>query len=258
MGNSSAYLPNRGWTLFVQRLVLLLACAVQIPVSVAAESDERFSNYEVRVIRPRFFQKTSRFELGAQLITVMNNTFVYTLMASGLLTYHFSETFAFETSAAFGYSIDRKDKETLKGDFKIKTEVFRTQYALEGALLWTPAYGKVQLPEGRLVYFDTFFALGAGMTGVEWRYSDMCVDPNRELDSTTPDRPSDATKSYPTVVYGLGQRIFRTRKDSFRWDIRGHTIMYNSGDASCNVADAGQGQTSRNNITWHLGFSRFF
>lgn len=238
-------------------IAILVSCA-QFSVPSFAQDENRFDNYEIRVIRPRFFQKTGRFELGAELNTIMNNTFVYTFLASGLMTYHFSESFGVEASLAYGFSIDRKEKEILRDDYEIKTEVFRTQYVGELALLYTPIYGKVQLPEGRLVYFDTFLAFGAGMTGVEWRYSDMCVPPNREYDTSTPDAPADKTVSYPNLVYGVGQRIFRNRKTSLRWDVRGHTIFYKSGDASCNPEEAGQGSDTRTSITLQLGGSQFF
>lgn len=226
--------------------------------SNAQDQSERFKNYEIRVIRPRFFQKRERFELGAEFIVVMNDTFVYTLMASGLLSYHFTESLGIEAALAVGQSIDRGEKEILFDDFKIKTEVFRTLYFGELSLMYTPIYGKVQLPEGRLLYFDTFLTLGGGMTGVEWRFSDYCQEPDREVDTSTPDIPSDTVNTYPGLVFGLGQRIFRTANTSLRWQLKNHMIFYDTGDSACNPNAGGGGSKSHNNITLQIGASQFF
>jgi outer membrane beta-barrel protein len=247
-------------------LVWLLLASLAIglvpePIAQTAFADEeaeRFKNYEIRVIRPRFFQKRQRIELGAEFIVVMNDTFVYTLMASGLLSYHFSESWGLEAAVAVGQSIDRGEKEILFDDFNIKTEVFRTLYFGELSLMYTPIYGKVQLPEGRLLYFDTFLTLGGGMTGVEWRYSDFCQEPDRETDQKTADVPSDTVNTYPGIVYGIGQRIFRSAKTSLRWQLKAHTVFYNSGDSACDPNADGGGATTHNNITMQIGASQFF
>jgi len=221
--------------------------------------DDSFSNYEIRVIRPRFFQKRQRVEAGGGLLLVTNDTYVHTLMVSGVLTYHFTESLGLEGAAAVGTSLDKQEKSILVDDFDIKTEVFRTVYFFEGSILYTPIYGKVQLPKGQLVYFDTFFSFGGGMTGVQWQYSDMCQDPNLERNPSAEPVPADTINSYPTIAYGIGQRIFRDRKTALRWDLRAHTIFYDSADSACNsVAAANSESATHNNITLQIGASRFF
>ena len=103
----------------------------------AASAAEQFEKYEIRVIRPKYFAKTGRMETGAQLSVVMNQSFIYTYLATGLLDYHFSETLALEGALAYGFSIDKDDKRTLDSNFKIKTQILRTQYFMEGGLLYT-------------------------------------------------------------------------------------------------------------------------
>lgn len=239
-------------------IILTAVGSFSIHAPKAMGEADRFDSYEIRVIRPRFMQKRQRFELGAQLVSVMNDTFVYTFLASGLLTFHFTESWALETAGAYGFSLDRESKEILFDDFDIKTQVFRTQYFGQAAVLWTPAYGKVQLPEGQLVYFDTFLAMGGGMTGVEWRYSDFCQKPDFERNPDADPVPSDATLTYPTFVYGIGQKIFRSRSSALRWDLRSHMIFYDDADGSCTPSTAESASETQNNITLHVGISKFF
>jgi hypothetical protein len=125
-----------------------------------AGGQEDWEKYEIRVIRPRYFAKRNRMELGAEFSAVMNQTFIYTYMVTGLATYHFSEYIGLELSGTYGFSIDKDDKKTLDDQYQIKTQIIRTQYALGGTLLWTPIYGKFQMPSGRVVYFDTYLSAG--------------------------------------------------------------------------------------------------
>jgi outer membrane beta-barrel protein len=232
--------------------------AVTIPAGSLIADDE-FDDYEVRVIRPKFFQKAERFELGAQFNAVMNQTFIYTYMVSGLMTYHFNEAFGIEASGAYGFSVDKSDKETLFDQFDIRTQIIRTEYAMEAALQWTPIYGKWQLPSGQLIYFDTFLALGGGLTGVYWDYKDFCVRVSKDGSSQNlTEVPASKTATYPDVLVGLGQRYFVSKDVSVKWDIRHHTVFYDVADASCDPAGGVSGGESHYNVTLQVGASKFF
>lgn len=241
--------------------VLTLLGSSTFSESVVAK-DNRFENVEIRVIRPRYFNKRGRFELGAELSTVMNETFIYTYLATGMMAYHFSETLALEFSGAFGFSIDKEDKRLLFEEFEIKTKIFRTLYLAEAALQWTPIYGKWQLPSGRLIYFDTYLAAGGGMTGIDWKYSDFCVAPDLSKNPNAEPLPSDTVKAYPTFMLGLGQRYFLNKNMALKWNIRNHSMLYNKLDAECAPATVGEtgggGNGVHNNITLQFGASKFF
>ncbi len=214
---------------------------------------EDFEEYEVRVIRPRYFAKRKRFELGGQVFTVMNQSFIYTYLATGILNYHFTETFGFELLGGYGFSIDKNDKTILKQKFDIRTAILRTQYLFDAGVNWTPVYGKFQLSSGRMVYFDTFLSAGGGLTGIHYQY-EHC-DSNR-VGST---KPADQTVAYPGVFLGLGQRIFLSKNASLRWDVRNYMFTYNTADGSCTPEDKASGKSDFNyNIILQLGASRFF
>ena len=240
-------------------IIASLAVTELVPAAETTQ-DERFKNVEIRVIRPRFFNKAKRFELGAALASIMNETFIYTYLVSGVITYHFTEYVAAEVTGSYGINLDKEDKRVLFDEFEIKTKIFRSAYAGEFALQLTPLYGKWQLPAGRVVYFDTFVAAGGGITGIQWKYSDFCTDPDLAKNAKATPIPADATKPYPTVMFALGQRYFMTKDVSYKWDIRTHGIIYDRLDAECDPvnADVVRSGPPHYNITLQLGASKYF
>ena len=227
------------------------------PRARAEDAGGSFNAYEIRVIRPKYMAKRGRVELGAQGALIMNQSFIYTLMLSGMLDYHFSEMFAFEAGGSYGFSIDKDDKRILNDEFDIKTQILRTQYIANGGLLWTPIYGKTQLTSGRVVYFDSFLTIEGGLTGIDYQY-DQCIvptDPVKAKDS--PPQPPRQTKSYPTGVVGFGQKYFLSQNAGLRWDVRDYIFSYEKGDSTC-TPEIPIGAEIHQNITLQLGASTFF
>jgi outer membrane beta-barrel protein len=216
---------------------------------------EQFDKYEIRVIRPKYFAKTGRLETGAQMSVVMNQSFIYTYLATGLLDYHFSESLAAEGALAYGFSIDKDDKRSLDSNFKIKTQIIRTQYFAEGGMLYTPVYGKYQLTSGQLIYLDMFLSGGVGMTGVNYLY-DQCPSPDTVSTPGVPTPPSARTVSYPTFFGGVGQRLFLDKKLSLRWDVRAHVFSVPAADGACDPTST-SGSALQTNITVQLGAGYF-
>src|SRR6185503_674806 len=133
------------------KLVSAMTAALALTYSVVPEARAdvgRFDGYEIRVIRPRFMSKRGRLELGGEGTLIMNQSFIYTFMATGLLDYHFSEMFAAEFTGSYGASVDKEDKRILQDTFSINTQILRTEYMGTGGLVWTPIYGKTQLSSG--------------------------------------------------------------------------------------------------------------
>jgi outer membrane beta-barrel protein len=219
--------------------------------------EDRFEGYEIRVIRPRFMTKSNRFELGAQGAFIMNQTFIYTYMASGLLDYHFSESLALEVNASYGFSLDKQDKTILKKDFNITTTILRTEYIAAGGLLWTPIYGKTQLPSGEVLYFDSFLSAEAGMTGVYYDYKNCVVSQNASSSTATTVAPAPATKTYPSVGLGFGQKYFVSEDMAVRWDVRDYFFIYPLADGSCTPGSGDGGSQLHQNVTIQLGMSLF-
>lgn len=236
---------------------LLLALSLLGGGETAFADAGEFSGYEIRVIRPKFMTKRGRLELGGQGIMVMNQSFIYTFLVSGILDYHFTETFALELAGAYGESVEKEDKKILESDFSIKTSILRTQYMFNGGLIWTPIYGKTQLPSGDLVYFDSFLSFQAGMTGIHYTY-EQCITPPSTADAAieSPPKPSPRTVSYPTFSLGFGQKYFLDESTALRWDVRDYFLSYKQSDGNCDPsvpAPSGLHQ----NVTIQFGMSTF-
>ena len=237
----------QGWRAFVCTFIVSLGFA---GTSYGDIGD--FDGYEIRVIRPKFMTKRGRTEIAGQATLIMNQSFIYTLMASGILNYHFSESLAIELGGSYGVSVDKQDKQILEDEFEINTQILRTQYIFNGGLLWTPIYGKTQLPAGDVVYFDSFLSFQAGMTGVNYTY-EQCEDvPAEGLV-----KPAPQVKSYPTFLIGFGQKYFLSKTFGLRWDVRDYLFSYEKGHGTC-TPEVTVGSGLQQNITLQWGASKFF
>lgn len=230
-----------------------------LPTGIAPKAQaKRFGGYEIRVIRPKYMAKRGKIELSGQGTLIMNQSFIYSLLGTGLLDYHFTEYLALELGGSVGFSVDKEEKRILKDEFDIETQILRTKYIFSGGILWTPAYGKTQLPDGQVLYFDTFVTAQGGVTGIEYEYEQCIVPPKDKQDPDNPiTRPAPQTKSYPTGIIGIGQKFFLSRDVSLRWDVRDHIFFYEQADGSC-TPDVPIGTKSHQNVTLQLGASTFF
>lgn len=179
----------------------------------------------ISVIRPKYFVKKNRAELGADLSAVMNQTFTYTYLLAAGLAYHFTDSFAFGLTGSYGVSADKADRILLKNEFGINIDIFDAVYLTDASLLWTPVYGKYQLSSGRLVYFDTYVTLGFGMMGIRVKTKDKA---NKEVENDY---------SCYSPVAGIGQRFYLNKTTSFRWQIKNHVIWYHNGKKACQPSD---------------------
>jgi outer membrane beta-barrel protein len=236
------------------KAALLLASAFAVP-GVAPAEIGKFDGYEIRVIRPKFMTKRNRIELATQGSLIMNQSFIYTLMATGLLDYHFSEMLALELGGSYGFTVEKNDKRILNDEYEIKTQILNTSYIMGGGLLWTPLYGKTQLPSGDVVYFDSFLTVQGGLTGVDYDYEQCEVPPGKE--DVLPPKPAATSKSYPTLTLGAGQKYFISKDFGLRWDVRDYFIFsYPKADGSCQP-EVDQGSGTHHNITLQMGASFF-
>lgn len=230
------------------RAVATALCAVSLLVHATGSiAEPQFDRYEIRVIRPRYFVKAAKVELGVGTSFVMNQSFIYSYLATGVLTWHFNEALALEGQFAYGSSFDRSEKRILHDDFDINTVVLRTESMASGRISWTPSYGKYHLTESKVVYFDTFVTAGLGTTGVRYRF-DHCEDPGTA--------PPARVRQYQTFVIGLGQRHFISKSSSFRIGGELQRFTYENVDADCQGSTT-PGSKTNDNVILYLGWSKF-
>ncbi len=235
--------------LFVVSIFLAHTIEFVYAQEVSANSSvKKEESIEIQVIRPRFFSKKDRLEIGLSGVFIANQSFIYTYLMSAIVDYHLNEYVGLELSYDYGASSEKQEKHILTSDFEIKTEIDRVQsMALAGVTL-TPIYGKYQLGGGRLLYFDTFFTFGGGGTGVNYLYDHCSGD----------SAPSSRVVWYPTVFAGVGQRYFVGENGSIRYDIRSHFFNKNEADASCTPSTAASSSVSTQIVTLQIGYSYYF
>lgn len=249
-------MQNHHFKIWVSRICLALL--LWQPSHSFAEGESggsTFEEFEIRVIKPRYFSKRYRLELGSQFIAVTNQTFIYTYLASANLGYHVTESLGLRFTGAFGFSSDKSDRESLQNQFEIKTQILPTSQILSGEGMWTPMYGKFQLSSGRLIYFDTYFSGGLGSTTIGYTF-DQCSsfqEGNRIIPKRQP-----RSQSYFTYLMGIGQRFFLSDKESLNWDIKTQYFTSNPVDGGCveEEPDASK-DTVNQNLTVQFGYSRF-
>jgi outer membrane beta-barrel protein len=178
--------------------------------SGANAAEEQFKEYEIRVIKNKPFQKRFRFELGADLGAIMNQSFVYGYLGGAYLGFNFSESIALQGEGKFAFNANKSDCNTLGKDFGINPVIEEVQNYYGVSAVATPIYGKYQLATGDVLYFDWFFRLGAGLAG------------NQEREGGCGGQKENINSKASTLQFnvGTGQRFFIDENLALVWNVR--------------------------------------
>lgn len=193
---------------FVKLGASLLASLAAFPA--AAQDDGQFKDYEIRVIRQKYFQKRFRVALGLNGGAIMNQSFIYTYQGGGDLSFHFTEWIGLFGEGQFGFTANKGDCDTLGKTFKIGPVVNQINWIAGGGVVLTPIYGKYQLSNGDVTYFDWFFTVGGGVANVLTTEKN-CLDNGKE------DPPE---RQLTQFNFGTGQRYFLTKNIAAIWQLR--------------------------------------
>lgn len=202
---------------FLTRIFVLTAAIFSsLPFAIvrAEESSQQFEDVEIRVIRPKYFQKSMRFEVAANVATVMNKSYTYTYLPSAKLGLHITEWLEIFGEGALGITANKSDCTELGTKFAIEPVVHEFNSLLGGGVALTPIYGKYQVNSGDVIYFDWFLMAGGGVASMKKREQ-----------GCKPLEPNEATKS-PTEYnpgqfnIGTGQRYFLNKNVSVNWFLR--------------------------------------
>ena len=185
-------------------------------VSAAAEDQKKnqFGNFEIRVIRPKYFQKSIRFEIGANVSAVMNSSFTYTYLPSAKAGLHLTEWLEVFGEGAAGITINKSDCTELGSKFNIEPVVDEIGMLAGGGINLTPIYGKYQLSNGEVIYFDWFLSGGGGVAGMKNRKQGCKPVAQNEV--------VIQPKAYSPAQFnvGTGQRYFLSKNSALNWGLR--------------------------------------
>jgi outer membrane beta-barrel protein len=118
-----------------------------------------------RSAKERLVQKTNRHELGLRGGQYVSDMFDASPIVGASYTYHLTEDFAVEASAAYTRIASAGGPE-LERTFSVLGQRDRSEYLFATDLVWAPLHGKLQSGSG-IVHFDVFFAAGAGVVDSE-------------------------------------------------------------------------------------------
>ncbi|HVV52682.1 MAG TPA: outer membrane beta-barrel domain-containing protein [Polyangia bacterium] len=120
-----------------------------------------FAKRKQRTVRERLFQQTNRHELTARGGYYVSDLFDGTWTAGGAYTYHMTEDFGVEASAAYTRLTSSGGPE-LERTFAVLQGKPRSQWYFDADLVWVPAHAKMRLG-GSITHFDLFLAAGGGL-----------------------------------------------------------------------------------------------
>lgn len=127
---------------------------------------------ELRTIQKRLFLKDTRWAFSVFGGVVPNDEFQVFFPVGGRVDYWFSEDLGLELSGAYNFrnETDLRTflREEIEGDGQ-DARIFLTQtidWYSSLDLLWSPFHGKFGAFATKLVHFDFYFAIGAGVHGL--------------------------------------------------------------------------------------------
>jgi outer membrane beta-barrel protein len=208
------------------RKYLATAVCALIPLQ-AYGAEEQFKDYEIRVIKNKYFTKRFRLELDIGAGGVMNQSFHNSYLAQGGLGFHFSETVGLHLEGAFSFNRNKYECEELGSQsFLISPVLNEMDNFYGGYLTYTPVYGKYQLGSGDVLYFDWFFSVGGG----------LATNNEREGGCGDIEPIVKASGATPQVNLGTGQRYFVSTNTAVIWNLR--FLMYQAaGEGKTFIAD---------------------
>lgn len=148
----------------------------------------------------RLFEKRNRLELYPGLGLTLNDPFYNNIRLAGGMAFHIFEWLAIAASGE--YFVSLQSPVDVSGPGKPPApELNRPSYGARMELVWSPFYGKMSLFAERVLHFDTFLSVGAGVVG-----------------------PTQASPR-GAGTFAVGQHIFFNQWLALRWELRDQIFM---------------------------------
>ena len=185
----------------------------------------------VAVIQKRYLPKTLRGELNISVFSVINNTFFYLGGVSARAGFFLREDHGFGLEG-FGLlppinKIVTKEMIGPPNHILPYTTVISQFYG--GAYYkWSPVFGKFAVLNNKIIYFDMYISLGAGMSHVVDGLDD---ETQQLLDEGSALRKLSKT-FFPTGSVSVGQVFAFNQEWAFNWELKWlyTVIQYQDGD----------------------------
>ena len=173
----------------------------------------------VVVLQRRYLPRTTRFELSPTVALFLSSEFLVNIGVGGSLGFNFLEKHGFEFRGLYAVSKKRQIIMDIvdKLQFRALNSKDRTQGSFGLVYKWFPLYGKMTLGDRRIIPFETFLAVGGGLS-----YVCSGVSNQDQTDSFLGDCPVIHQRREPTAILGFGQSYSISRNSAFRIDFNYH------------------------------------
>ena len=182
---------------------------------------------DIVVIQRRFLSKTGRFEISPSVFLFLNSEFYLNVGAGGNIGFYFLEKHGIEIAGAHSFAFARDAALKLENHlgFKGKAGGDQVETIFSISYKWIPLYGKISWMNRKIIPFDTFLTLGAGLVRAVCNSSKsgganftdlglgVCEQAGFEVDGSIIKK-----KWEPAVVLGAGQSFSVSRNLSLRFN----------------------------------------
>lgn len=176
-----------------RRLASLLAGLLFAAPALAAETVDIgvLRNEDINVVQGLLYPKNDRSEFGLHLGYMAFDAYVKTPNVQVSYAKHFNETFALSFIGGAGYGFKTAAyRELLSPTYGVAPYAYRYLGSFLGGIEYAPIYAKLNLNGARVIHFDVYGTLRAGLTVEQ---------------SVLP----DGTLAFgPTLSPGIGTRLF--------------------------------------------------
>lgn len=234
---------------FVRNLMILcLVIFIFASVCYAQEISSKDDKAPIYVVQKKLFVKSLRLELSPKFGGVLNDPFVNTLEWGGEMFFHFNEYLGVGGFYYRTITWDSTNTNVLETDpFNVSADRSEIQWMSLGEIHWTPIYNKASLMGWKVLHYDFYAAVGAGVVNATLHRT----VPN---DNAGPGDPeylfTTADSNHVAFDFGLGMRFFITKWLVARADVR--DLVYKDG-----VGGDGK-STFCHRIPVNIGLSVFF
>jgi outer membrane beta-barrel protein len=191
-------------------LTATLALAADVTKDVAKDTLDIgvLKNSEVKVVQKMLYRKAGTLELGAQLGVMPFDAYSVTPQLSLSGVKHLSDTVGLEVQLGGGYGLESGTYEELaSATYGVAVESYRYLGSAEADLQYTLAYAKMNLGGKKVVHYDVYGVLGAGVS----------------LEQSM--LPSGDIALAPTVPVGVGGRFFATKTMFLKAELRDNLLV---------------------------------
>ena len=184
---------------------------------------------DIVVIQRRFLSKTGRFEISPSAFLFLNSEFYLNVGAGGNIGFYFLEKHGVEITGAHSFAFARDAALKLENHlgFKGKTGGDQAETIFSISYKWIPLYGKISWMNRKIIPFDTFLTLGAGvvravcsnLSSNDSTFSDLGLGVCDQT-GVSADGSIIRKKWEPAVVLGAGQSFSVSRNSAVRFNVK--------------------------------------